>query len=300
MGLCSFFRRFVEKFAQRAEPLSRLTKKDIEFNWNQEQNDAFADLRNALSTSPILKLYDPQARTELHTDASAEGLAGILLQENKDGRLCMVYSVSKKTTEAEKRYHSTKLELMAIVWSIDRLRPYLLGIKFTIVTDCKALVYLNAKKTLKPQIARWFDLVQEYDYEVRHRPGDKMMHVDALSRAPVDPQGDTMEQVIGDRFDVFLTMTLEDQVLTMQRNDPDLRDVIRILETAPTDRTKEEANRVQQFELRNGRLIRVEKQGQEQVRLYVLPKTMRKGITVKCHDLSGHFGLFRRKKDKPA
>lgn len=72
---------------------------------------------------------------------------------------------------------------MAIVWSLDRLRSWLIGIHVIVVTDCQALVYMNGLKTTNPQITRWFDLMQEFDIEVRHRAGTSMMHVDALSRA---------------------------------------------------------------------------------------------------------------------
>lgn len=79
----------------------------------------------------------------MHTDACGEGLAAMLLQR-KDNEWRLVYCVSRRTTDAEGNYHSSKLELMAIVWAVDWLRPLLLGIHFIIVTDCQALVYLHA------------------------------------------------------------------------------------------------------------------------------------------------------------
>lgn len=100
----------------------------------------------------------------------------------------MVFAVSKKTTDAESRYHSSRLELYAVVWTINRLRPYLLGIKITVFTDCQSLVYLNINKTTKPQITRWFEMIQEFGFEIKFRPGPKMTHVDALSRAVTEEQ----------------------------------------------------------------------------------------------------------------
>jgi hypothetical protein len=85
---------------------------------------------------------------------------------------------------------------MAIVWSVTRLRHLLVGIHFTIITDCYALVRLNAKKTQIPQIARWASLLSEYNYDIRHRPGDKMCHIDALSRAPVEEANDTLNEIV--------------------------------------------------------------------------------------------------------
>ncbi|UYV66912.1 hypothetical protein LAZ67_4003307 [Cordylochernes scorpioides] len=228
LGLTNFFRRFVKDFARKAEPLSRLTKKGSQFEWKEEQRRSFGGLRKDLAEYPVLAHYNPELKTEVHCDASAEGLAGMVLQMDEDGKWRLVYCVSKKTTEAEKMYHSSKLELMAIVWTLDRLRQFLVGIKFTVVTDCQALVYMNAKKTTNPQIARWYNLIQEYDFEIRHKPGEKMAHVDGMSRAPVDDPRDTMEEIVEKNLEVCFTITLKEQILMIQHSDPELRDLIQI------------------------------------------------------------------------
>ncbi|UYV67870.1 hypothetical protein LAZ67_5002311 [Cordylochernes scorpioides] len=147
-------------------------------------------------------------------------------------------------------YHSSKLELMAIVWTLDRLRQFLVGIKFTVVTDCQALVYMNAKKTTNPQIARWYNLIQEYDFEIRHKPGEKMAHVDGMSRAPVDDPRDTMEEIVEKNLEVCLTITLEEQTLMIQHSDPELRDLIQIFRKDPCDRTVGEQNRINDYSYR--------------------------------------------------
>lgn len=97
----------------------------------------------------------------------------------------MVYAISRKTTEIEAKYHSSRLELMVITWALKRLRPFLIGIPFVIVADCRCLVNINAWKTQSSQIARWLCEISEFNFEIRHSPGEKMQHVDALSRAPI-------------------------------------------------------------------------------------------------------------------
>ncbi|UYV79687.1 hypothetical protein LAZ67_18000272, partial [Cordylochernes scorpioides] len=289
LGLTNFFRRFVKDFARKAEPLSRLTKKGSQFEWKEEQRRSFGGLRKDLVEYPVLAHYNPELKTEVHCDASAEGLAGMVLQMDEDGKWRLVYCVSKKTTEAEKMYHSSKLELMAIVWTLDRLRQFLVGIKFTVVTDCQALVYMNAKKTTNPQIARWYNLIQEYDFEIRHKPGEKMAHVDGMSRAPVDDPRDTMEEIVEKNLEVCLTITLEEQILMIQHSDPELRDLIQIFRKDPCDRTVGEQNRINDYSYKGGRLFRMVKNGEEERALYVIPKSMRKSLVVKFHDLMGHF-----------
>ncbi|UYV62889.1 hypothetical protein LAZ67_2002263 [Cordylochernes scorpioides] len=250
LGLTNFFRRFVKDFARKAEPLSRLTKKGSQFEWKEEQRRSFGGLRKDLVEYPVLAHYNPELKTEVHCDASAEGLAGMVLQMDEDGKWRLVYCVSKKTTEAEKMYHSSKLELMAIVWTLDRLRQFLVGIKFTVVTDCQALVYMNAKKTTNPQIARWYNLIQEYDFEIRHKPGEKMAHVDGMSRAPVDDPRDTMEEIVEKNLEVCLTITPEEQILMIQHSDPELRDLIQIFRKDPCDRTVGQQNRINDYSYR--------------------------------------------------
>lgn len=164
-----FFRRFIHKYAHIAEPLTCLTKKGEPFIWSSEQEGAFDELKRLLTNRPVLRIFNPDSPiTEVHTDACVDGLAGILLQGYTDKMLHLVYCVSKKTTWVERHYHSSRLKLMAIVWTLGRLRSFLLGGTFTIFTDCQALIYLNEYKTTKHQIARWFDLLQEFDFEVRY------------------------------------------------------------------------------------------------------------------------------------
>lgn len=196
-------------------------------------------LRNALTDEPTLKLYNPKAPTEVHCDASSIGLSGMLLQQDVDGKFRLVHAVSKKTTSAKSKYHSSRLELMAIVWTLTRLRHLLIGINFVVVTDCQALVHLNSKKIVNPQIARWASLLSEFNFEVRHRPGETMKHVDALSSAPVEAPSDTEEMFMDGRLEVITTMTEEDYVIAMQRTDTRLKVKIYILSQEESGRSKQ-------------------------------------------------------------
>jgi len=182
LGLTKFFRRFVPRYAEIARPLSELLKDSVLFKWTAEQEQAFNKLKHCLTSSPALQLFNPSSYTELHCDASQVGLSGMLLQRGEsDKKMHLVHAVSKKTTAAEKNYHADKLELIAIVWSITHLCHLLIGIPFTVITDCQAIVHLNTKRTVNPQVARWANLLSEYEFEVKHRPRTKMAHADALS-----------------------------------------------------------------------------------------------------------------------
>jgi len=294
LGLTGYFRRFMPHYASKSRAISDLLKKDSKFVWGSEQTTAFKLMKQFLTSKPVLKLYNPNDKTELHCDASAVGLSGILLQQGDDGKMHLVYAVSKKTTATESIYHSTKLELMAIVWSVARLRHLLVNIKFLIVTDCQALIHMITKKTQNPQIARWATLMTKYDYDIQHRSGMKMTHVDATSRASVGEAVDTMHEVIEKQLDVLMVRSQEEEVVAMQHCDSKLVNLINILKLSPEQRTVEQTNLIKPFVLKNNMLYKVcrNKEGAEK-ELWVVPNCMRKSIIVKYHDLAGHGAVDR-------
>ena len=158
-------------------PITNILQKDCAFVWGQEQQKAFDKVKEKLTTRPVLALYDPNARTDVHTDASQEGIGAVLLQEQTDGSLRPVMYYSQTTTKDEKKYHAYELETLAVVKALQKSRVHLYGKKFKIVTDCAAIRYTFMKRVLTPRIGRWWLVVQEYDFEIEYQPGTKMRHV---------------------------------------------------------------------------------------------------------------------------
>lgn len=112
IGLAGFFRRFVQNFSRKVAPLTKLTKKEQTFEWTAEQESAFNIIKSELVKMPTLQIYNEHAeKTELHTDASTKGLGAILLQNGSDGKMHLVYGISRRTSEVESVYHSSKLEM---------------------------------------------------------------------------------------------------------------------------------------------------------------------------------------------
>jgi len=114
LGLASYFQKYVQNFGTIVRPITNLLQKDCAFAWGKEQQKAFNEVKEKLTTRPVLALYDPNARTEVHTDASQEGIGAILLQEQADGLLRPVMYYSQTTTKDEK-YHAYELETLAVV-----------------------------------------------------------------------------------------------------------------------------------------------------------------------------------------
>ncbi|GFY53218.1 enzymatic polyprotein [Trichonephila inaurata madagascariensis] len=184
LGLTGYFRKYIKDYSTIAKPLSDLTRKENPFVFGTLQKVAFEKLKNIMSEGPLLHIYK-YGRTELHTDACKQGYGAILLQEAEDGKLHPVYYMSKKTNTAEEKYDSYELEVLAIINALKKFRVYLLGQHFKIVTDCSAFQKTMHKKDLITRIARWALQLEEFDYEIEHRAGSRMKHVDSLSRYPV-------------------------------------------------------------------------------------------------------------------
>ncbi|GFV21606.1 transposon Tf2-9 polyprotein [Trichonephila clavipes] len=167
------------------KPLSDLLRDNAVFHFGPEQQLAFQTLRQKLSENPVLHIFKQGAKLELHTDASKFGYGAILLQQSDDNKLHPVHYFSKKTTPQEEKYSSYELKVLAVIESVKKFRNYLVGNKFKIVTDCSAFQKTMSKKQLTPKIARWALFLEDFNYEIIHRPGKQMGHVDCLSRYPV-------------------------------------------------------------------------------------------------------------------
>nr|XP_012225735.1 PREDICTED: uncharacterized protein LOC105674166 [Linepithema humile] len=198
VGLASYFRRFVPNFSLLAKPLYDLNKKDASFAFGVAEHEAFETLKRHLASRPVLAIYSPHADTELHCDASASGYGGILLQKQSEGAWKPISFWSQRTTPTEAKYHSYELECLAVVYALKRFHIYLAGQKFKIVTDCDSFRLTLNKKDINPRISRWALFLQNYNYEIEHRPGKRMAHVDALSRchSVLVLEGSTFERTL--------------------------------------------------------------------------------------------------------
>ncbi|UYV65370.1 K02A2.6-like, partial [Cordylochernes scorpioides] len=183
LGLCTYYRRFVEGFADIAAPLHRLTEAKSTFHWNQDCENAFVTLKGGLCSSPVLVYPQPGMRFVLDTDASNSGI-GAVLSQVQDGEERVIEYYSKILTKPERNYCATRRELLAIVRSVEHFHRYLYGQDFLVRTDHAALTWLLQMKNPEGQVARWLEKLQQYHFQIRHRPGKRHHNADALSRRP--------------------------------------------------------------------------------------------------------------------
>ena len=210
LGLASYYRRFIPKFAKWANPLHDLirpiaTKKkcagtrlqplspDLQlppFKWDSQHQESFDRLKDALTSSPILAYPNYDKPFILETDASLKGLGAVLMQEDDDGNYRIISYTSRTLKPYERsmrKYSSAKLELLALKWAIcDKFRDYLIGSHFTVLTDNNPLTYVRTSRLGATQI-RWLSDLALFDFEIKYRAGKTNQAADALSRRPGNP-----------------------------------------------------------------------------------------------------------------
>ena len=189
VGLCSYYRRFITGFADVAAPLHALRRKNARFIWGNEQDEAFNNLKERLISAPILGMPRDEGTYYLDTDASNTGSGAVLSQE-QDGKEVVLAYASRTLAKPEMNYEVTRRELLAVVHGLKVYRQYLLGRKSVIRTDHLALQSLQKTPELIGQQARWQSFVEQFDFDIKHRPGSQHLNADALSRRPSIEEND--------------------------------------------------------------------------------------------------------------
>lgn len=185
VGMSGFFRKFIPNFSERAEPLTRLTKKNQKFVWAEEQQNAVDELSEALTNKPILTFPDYDKPFHIFTDASAVAQGAALMQtvgeDEKD--FAAIAFISRTLADTETRWPAVHTELGAIIFALRQFRPYVCMSKIILHSDHKPLRYILAKSKINDQIGRWLVELQQYDISIVHIDGKKNMVAGCLSRA---------------------------------------------------------------------------------------------------------------------
>ncbi|UYV71623.1 hypothetical protein LAZ67_8003894, partial [Cordylochernes scorpioides] len=275
LGMCSYYRKFIKDFSLIADPLTSLIRKNVQFIWTGKQEEAFQNLKKALMNPPILGHFDPNAATCIHTDASNIGLGATLIQ-NIGGEEKVISYLSRTLSKPEQNYSTTEKECLAVVWSISKLRPYLYGRHFKIVTDHHALCWLKNLKDPTGRLARWALKIQEYNFEIIHKSGKKHLDADGLSRGPL-PENEWDE----DYERLFLNQIID------EKDD--------FIENIKENLSGNKRSITQNFKEENGCLYKKNPNPEGREWLLVVPKKRRKEIMSEYHNhmLNGHLGVAR-------
>ena len=187
LGMSSYYRKFIPKFAAIAEPLHRLTRKEMKFTWSPDSQVAFDELKQKLCQAPVLEFPSFDKPYVLETDASIQGLGAVLSQPQTNGKNHPVSYASRSLTKAERNYGITDLETLAVVWAVHYFRFHLYGGSVTVLTDHSAVKAVLTSPNLTGKQGRWWTRVfgsGVKDIRIVYRAGRENVVADALSRSP--------------------------------------------------------------------------------------------------------------------
>lgn len=285
LGLCSYFRRFVPRFADLASPLTYLLHDNVPFHWTPECEASFSQLKFLLTSGPILRHFDPSAPSEIHADASGIGVGAVLVQKHNHVEHVVAYA-SRCLSKAERNYTVTEQECLAVIFAVQKFRSYIYGRPFTVVTDHHALCWLTGLRDPVGRLARWALRLQEYDFVVRYKSGRQHADADCLSRLPAsEPEADA------DNFDDYLAVVSSnfpdaETFIVEQQNDSSLQPLFAVAHGPNSSR---------RFVMRDRLLWKTNYLPWGARFLLVVPTRLRSQVLRTMHDdaTSGHLGTAR-------
>ena len=175
LGLTGYYRKFVKSYAVISRPLTDLLKIGA-FAWNEAAQQAFDQLKTALSSVPVLAIPNFEIPFEIETDASKGGIGAVMQQGHP-----LAY-ISRALGPKWQRLAVYEKELLALVFAVQKWEQYLLGNHFIIKTDQKSLKWLLQQKISTPFQQFWLSKLMGFDYEIQYKSGTENMAADALSR----------------------------------------------------------------------------------------------------------------------
>lgn len=187
LGMLNQLGKYIPGLGEKDKPLRDLLSMKNQWVWGCAQQRAFDQLKNDLTSPPVLTLSDPNKELKLSADASSYGLGAVLLQKEEEQWKPVAYA-SRAMTETEQRYDQVEKEALGVIWGYKRFRDFLIGRHFAIETDHKPLVSLlghQALPELLPRIQRFRLRLMRYSYTISNTPGKEVFTADTLSRSPV-------------------------------------------------------------------------------------------------------------------
>ena len=220
LGMINQLGKFTPHLAEITKPMRDLLSKKNDWTWGHAEQMCFAQLKESLTSAPVLALYNANRETTLSANASSYGLGAVLLQKQPDGELQPVAYASRAMSGVEQRYAQIEKEALATTWACERHSDFLIGKTFHIEIDHKPLVSLLGQKTLDelpPRIQLFRMRLMRFRYSMSHVPGKDLITADALSRAPVVESQEPQDKSFQDECQTYVNAVMSALPVTDKR-----------------------------------------------------------------------------------
>lgn len=267
---------FLEGLSDMLQPLRELTKKDTPFAWSTKCEDAFQAVKDKISSTPVLRFYDPSKELELQVDSSRDGLGACLMQEGQP-----IEYASRSLTETQRKWAQIEKEMLAVVFGLERFDQYTYGRETFVTTDHKPLETI-VKKPLSDTPRRLQQLMMRasrYHFSLKWAKGSTLLIADTLSRAYI--QCLSTKEIVNEPRHHVPDTTIQ-RVKEELRKDESLQQLKEyILKGFPEEKAKVPNNIKPYFDERHSLTIEDDLivKGQQ----ILIPQAMRKEIKEKLH-----------------
>jgi hypothetical protein len=291
-GIVNYLAKFLPNLASTMQPLHNLMKKDVTWTWSSEQEKSFSMIKDLISNTPVLALYDPNKQLTLENDACEYGLGSALLQ---DGR--PVAYASRSLSEAERRYAQIEKEMLAMTYGLEKFHHYTFGREVQVTTDHRPLVAITAKPLAKAprRLQNLLLRAQKYQYILTWKEGKNIPLADALSRAPTDPPVKKETVCLVDTHRIKDTVL--EQIRCATSADNILADLGRVIMIGWPEEKEDLANNLRQYHTYRDELTMTDGVIYRSDRV-IIPTSLRAEMKKKIH--AGHLGInscLRRARD---
>ncbi|HYN44668.1 MAG TPA: reverse transcriptase domain-containing protein [Candidatus Limnocylindrales bacterium] len=287
MAMAGFYRRYIKDFAKRTHTLRALCKQDAKWEWSSIHQSEVDDIKDALTSQPVMAYPDWDKKFILTTDASLKGLGAILSQEYENGERVIAYA-SRALAEGERKWGITELEALAVIWGTEQFKVYLEDRPFDLITDHKALLAFKKITNTNPRLERWSIKLSRFTYNILYRKGEENVNADCLSRDPIESIN-----------------VIEQELIEKQNEDIFIKQIRKAIEEKGEIefvRNGEEMEMISTFKICENQWF-IERKNKIYNRIYnatkkvfidriVIPQSLKKLVLKECHE-TGHFDYTR-------
>jgi transposase InsO family protein len=224
-GMVQYLAKFLPNLASDLEPVRALTKKECEWNWTRECDEALRLVKEKVTKAPVLAFFNPNKELVLQVDSSKSGIGAVIMQDGQP-----IEYASRALTPSEQNWAQLEKEALALVYGLERFDQYTYGRAVRVQNDHKPLETI-LRKPLSQASRRVQALMMRlyrYDFRFQYVQGTQLFIADALSRAYVpNPIDDVCVLAISSLTNIADKTRMEVQEAT--KKDPGMQVLLRVI-----------------------------------------------------------------------